>query len=134
MWEIIRKNKLKSVIAFSVMTVWYCVVYGTICGISALAIFSDIADYNTEIAINLFMSGFIIALAIFVVRFLRIKNKPYKFGNCCIYKVSRANYKQLYNIVEEVAIASGISVIPNIYILNSNILNAYACGFGQKNS
>ena len=144
MWEIIKKNKQKSAIALSVMGVWYCVIYGliiTILIITVLSYFSvdrvGIYNYlseNSILILPLFLLGIFLALLIFTLKFSSISNKPYEMNGCGIYPINKRKYKQVYNIVEEVAIASGIGTIPRIYILDSDILNAYACGFKPEKS
>jgi heat shock protein HtpX len=42
--------------------------------------------------------------------------------------------KQIYNVVEEMKIASGMDYMPNIYIIEANYMNAFASGFNQKNA
>ena len=149
MWEIIQKNKQKSAIALSVMGLWYSVIYGLVFAIilflvsgGILSKFSNAAEDRLwddvfsggPSSVILYGLGVVTALMVFVTRFSFVKNRPYSMDNCTIHKINKIKNKQIYNIVEEVVIASGVEVIPDIYILNSNILNAYACGFNPKNS
>ena len=136
MWEVIRKNKRKSLIAFMINAVWYSLVYGIIC---AFLIFSVLTYIDKRNCLSipyeyLLIAGILIALSIFLVRFSIMKDKPYEFGGFNLYKVDKTKNKQLYNIVEEIAIASGIGFMPKIYISDSEILNAYACGISPKKS
>jgi heat shock protein HtpX len=43
-------------------------------------------------------------------------------------KISRDDHPRLYNIVEEMKIASGLERMPNIYIIDDPALNAFATG------
>jgi heat shock protein HtpX len=43
-------------------------------------------------------------------------------------KISKADNPQLYNVVEEMTIASGLPKMPDIYIVNDRALNAFATG------
>lgn len=43
-------------------------------------------------------------------------------------KVEKGDYPQLYNIVEEMQIASGLSCMPEVYIIETTALNAFATG------
>ncbi|MCL2707346.1 MAG: M48 family metallopeptidase [Dehalococcoidia bacterium] len=43
-------------------------------------------------------------------------------------KVSKSDDPQLYNIVEEMTIASGLPKMPDVYIVNDKALNAFATG------
>ena len=133
MWEVIRKNKIKSVIALCVMTVWYSIIYGLICAffVNVFAMKIELCEDFSPVFIPV---GVAIALLIFIVRFVLIKGKPYEINMYSLCKTNRTKHKQLYNVVEEMAVASGIKKIPKIYILNCDILNAYACGFSPENS
>ena len=137
MWEIIRKNKIKSAIALIIMTVWYSVVYGLICGFFAFAIFCKI--FGEDIAGSIswyvyYIIGCIISFIIFYSVFMNEKNKPYQIPGFEIKKTDNLKCQRLYNISEEIALASGLKTLPKMYILDSNILNAYACGLNPKNS
>jgi heat shock protein HtpX len=44
------------------------------------------------------------------------------------HKISRDDYPRLYNIVEEMKIASGLEKMPDIYIIDDPALNAFATG------
>jgi heat shock protein HtpX len=43
-------------------------------------------------------------------------------------KISRDDYPRLYNVVEEMKIASGLEKVPDIYIIDDPALNAFATG------
>ena len=43
-------------------------------------------------------------------------------------KIERDDHPQLFNVVEEMAIASGKGKIPDIYVMNDSALNAFATG------
>ena len=43
-------------------------------------------------------------------------------------KINRDDHPRLYNIVEEMKIASGLETMPNIYIIDDPALNAFATG------
>lgn len=136
MWEVIRKNKRKSFFALIVNAIWYSLVYGVIC---AFLIFSALTYVDRHIyelipLEYLFTAGVSIALLIFLVKFSIMKGKPYEFGGYELYQTDKNSNRQLYNVVEETAIASGMGFIPKIYILNSKIPNAYACGISPKQS
>jgi len=85
-------------------------------------------DIETIIIINL------IFYAIFIGMFVYAYNKPLSSFGDSIYKYNGEGDKTLYNIVSEMKIASGLSVMPEIYILDSNILNAFACGTNPNNA
>jgi heat shock protein HtpX len=43
-------------------------------------------------------------------------------------KITRDDYPKLYNVVEEMKIASGLEKMPNIYVIDDPALNAFATG------
>ena len=42
--------------------------------------------------------------------------------------------KQLYNIVEELKIAAGLSTMPKVYIMDADYMNAFASGYSEKSA
>ncbi len=42
--------------------------------------------------------------------------------------------KQLYNIVEELKIASGLRYMPKVYIIQADYMNAFASGYSEKSA
>lgn len=42
--------------------------------------------------------------------------------------------KQLYNVVEELKLAAGLSYMPRIYIIEADYMNAFASGFSDKSA
>ena len=51
-----------------------------------------------------------------------------------IQKCTKDDNQKLYNIVEEMSIAAGLSVVPDIYIMDTSEPNAFACGFSPEKS
>ena len=49
-------------------------------------------------------------------------------------KIEKADHPRLYNIVEEMKIASGLEYMPDIYIIDDPALNAFATGRNPKKS
>lgn len=47
-------------------------------------------------------------------------------------KISKRDYPRLYNVVEEMQIASGLERVPEIYIIDDPALNAFATGRNSK--
>lgn len=50
------------------------------------------------------------------------------------HKIKKEDYPKLYNIVEEMTIASGLGKVPDIYIIEDDSLNAFAMGLKPHNS
>ncbi|CDZ77991.1 hypothetical protein BN59_02287 [Legionella massiliensis] len=42
--------------------------------------------------------------------------------------------KQLYNVVEEMKVAAGLSFMPKVYIIEANYMNAFASGYSEKSA
>ncbi len=42
--------------------------------------------------------------------------------------------KQLYNIIEEMKIAAGMSYMPRVYLIDADYMNAFASGFSEKSA
>lgn len=42
--------------------------------------------------------------------------------------------KQLYNVVEEMKVAAGLSYMPKVYIIEANYMNAFASGYSEKSA
>ena len=121
MWQQIESNKRKTIILLTLMTV-FLIVFSLSC---ALMISSDVAEilvYNA------------IFWIVFICMFIYGYKRPLSSFGGNVYKCSEKEDKTLFNIVSEMKIASGLTVMPEIYILDSNILNAFACGTSEKNA
>lgn len=42
--------------------------------------------------------------------------------------------KQLYNVVEEMKVAAGLSYMPRVYIIEADYMNAFASGYSEKSA
>jgi heat shock protein HtpX len=42
--------------------------------------------------------------------------------------------QQLYNVVEEMKVAAGLSYIPHVYIIEADYMNAFASGYSEKSA
>ena len=118
MWEQIRSNRIKSAILVVAMAVLLLVI-GYFLGV----VFLDSA-----------VAGLIIALVIWMVM-----NLIAFFQGDSIFlalsrarKIKRDDHPRLYNIVEEMKIASGLERMPDIYIIDDPALNAFATGRDSK--
>jgi len=117
-WEQIRSNQIRSV----VLTI----------GMGALLIligyFLGLYFFDSAIA------GLVIALLVWVILSLI----GYFQGDSILLSMSRAkkikrdDHPRLYNVVEEMKIASGLEKMPNIYIIDDPALNAFATGRNPK--
>jgi len=114
MWEQIRSNQIRSIVL-----------------VVAMGLFLLLLGYG--IGVLLFGSGvggLIIAL---VVWFIMNLVAYFQGGNIMLSvsgarKIAKDDHPRLYNIVEEMKIASGLERMPDIYIIEDPALNAFATG------
>jgi heat shock protein HtpX len=117
-WEQIRSNQIRSV----VLTI----------GMGALLIligyFLGLYFFDNAFA------GLVIAILVWTILSLI----GYFQGDSILLSMSRAkkikrdDHPRLYNVVEEMKIASGLEDMPNIYIIDDPALNAFATGRDPK--
>jgi len=114
MWEQIRSNQIRSVILVAGMAA-LLLLMGYFLGLYFL-------DSGT--------GGMIIALIVWavmnLVAFFQGDNIMLALSKA--RKIKRDDYPRLYNIVEEMRIASGLEKMPDIYIIDDPALNAFATG------
>ena len=114
MWEQIRSNQTRSIILVAAMG-----------GLLLL-----IGYFLGEAFLGSAIGGLAIALIIWAVMSL----VAFFQGDSILLALSRAkkikrdDHPRLYNIVEEMKIASGLERMPNIYIIDDPALNAFATG------
>jgi heat shock protein HtpX len=112
-WEQIRSNQIRSV----VLTI----------GMGALLI---LIGYFLGLAFDSAVAGLVIAILLWVILSL----VAYFQGDSILLGMSRAkkikpdDHPRLYNVVEEMKIASGLEKMPDIYIIDDPALNAFATG------
>jgi heat shock protein HtpX len=118
MWEQIRSNQTRS----AMLVVWMGVL------LLLVGYFLGMYFFDNGIA------GLIFALILWVIMSL----VAYFQGDNILLAVSRArkigpdDHPRLYNIVEEMKIASGLEGMPSIYIIDDPALNAFATGRDPK--
>lgn len=118
MWEQIRANQIRSVVLVIGMGVLLVLI----------GYFLGLAFLDSAIA------GLVIALLIWVIMSL----VGYFQGDSILLAMSRAkkigrdDHPRLYNVVEEMKIASGLEYMPDIYIIDDPALNAFATGRDPK--
>ena len=122
MWELIQANKRKSIALIILMGVTL-ILLGFIFG----------SVYNPKSG---GMVGIFIAVTLWTVLFLI----TYSSGSKILLAVSGAKevtkdvHPQLYNVVEEMKIASGHPFMPKVYIIDSPAPNAFATGLKPNNT
>jgi heat shock protein HtpX len=112
-WEQIRSNQIRSV----VLTI----------GMGALLV---LIGYFLGLAFDSAIAGLVIAILVWVILSL----VAYFQGDSILLsmhgakKIKRDDHPRLYNVVEEMKIASGLEKMPDIYIIDDPALNAFATG------
>lgn len=122
MWELIRANHRKSIVLFILM------------GISLMVLGAAISYFlNPE---GMGIDGIIVALLIWIIMSLISYYKGAKIllSASKAKKVSSDVHPQLFNVVEEMKIASGLEYMPEIYIINEEAPNAFAAGRSPKHA
>ncbi len=114
MWEQIRSNQIRSTILVAGMGLLLLLV----------GYFLGLYFFGSGIG------GLIIALVVWgvmsLVAFFRGNNILLALSRA--KKISRDDHPRLYNVVEEMKIASGLEKMPDIYIIDDPSLNAFATG------
>jgi heat shock protein HtpX len=114
MWEQIRANQIRSAILVAGMGVLLLLI----------GYFLGLYFFGNPIG------GLIIALAVWAVMNLIafFQGDNILLGLSRAKKISRDDHPRLYNVVEEMKIASGLEKMPDIYIIDDPALNAFATG------
>ena len=121
MWELIQSNKRKTMILFIGM------------GIALILLGYFIGSYFVEGG-GIF--GIVLALFIWFI----LSMVSYTAGSSILLSVSSARevtpevHQQLFNIVEEMRLASNLPKTPKVYIINDPAPNAFATGIKPENS
>ncbi len=122
MWELIRANRRKSLILFVMMGVILLLlgfVIGTAFGGPQMG-----------------YTGIIIATLIWLIMTLVgiYSGSSILLATSNATKVDRSVHPRLFNVVEEMQMAAGLKKMPEVYIIQSNALNAFATGRNPENS
>ena len=123
MWELIRINKRKSLFVLILMFILMVSLSGAVG-----------AGFYTVDWVTGMIWGALIGLVLWAVQ----AAVAYFAGDDIVLHFNMAvvvtpeSYPQLYNIVEEMKIASGLQVMPEIYIVQSSGLNAFATGIRRE--
>jgi heat shock protein HtpX len=116
-WEQIRSNQIRSV----VLTI----------GMGALLI---VLGYVLGLAFDSAIAGLVIAILLWAIMSLI----AYFQGDSILLqmhgakKIGPDDHPRLYNVVEEMKIASGLEALPAVYIIDDPSLNAFAIGRDPK--
>jgi heat shock protein HtpX len=119
MWEAIRRNKIKSVWLISLMALTLSFLGGAIG-------FYILAD-NPQEGISL---GVLTAMIVWIVMLLISFSSGDRIllATAGAREITHDDAPQLYNIVEEMKIASGLAKMPRVFIIDASVPNAFAVG------
>lgn len=122
MWEIIRANQRKSAILIILM------------GIILVGLGYLIGFYMNGISGAIW--GIIIATAVWFIQLLIsfFAGKDIMLSTSGAKEVTPDVHPQLFNVVEEMRIAAGMNTTPKVYIINSDMPNAFAAGMKPESS
>ena len=123
MWELIRINKRKSLFVLILMFILLVSLSG------AVGAGFYTADWVTGMLWGAFI-GVILWAVQSAVAYFAGDDIVLHFNMAVV--VTPESYPQLYNIVEEMKIAAGLAVMPEIYIIESPGLNAFATGIRSE--
>ncbi|UCB42189.1 MAG: M48 family metallopeptidase [Dehalococcoidales bacterium] len=114
MWEQVRSNRIRSVVLVGMMA----------------ALLLGVGYLLGEAFLDSPVSGLVIALVILavlnLVAFFQGDNIMLALSRA--RKIKRDDHPRLYNIVEEMKIASGLERMPDVYIIDDQAMNAFATG------
>ncbi len=116
MWEIIRSNKRKSVLLVLFMAILLLSV-----GYAAGELL--IGPQHGPIGLA---AAFVIWAGLTITAYFQGKNLFMAMSNA--QQIQKEDHPQLFNVVEEMKIASQLPVIPEIYIIDDPAPNAFAAG------
>ena len=119
MWEIIRLNRRRSALLIGILGSVLVTLGG------AIGYYLFPAEPTTGI-----FYGCIIALGIWIILLLAsmTSGEQILLATAGARQVTKQDAPQLYNVVEEMKIASGLPVVPKVYIIDSHVPNAFAVG------
>ncbi len=142
--EVIRQNKNKSrLVIFSFIAIYMLVGF-----LLDLVIYAEMyprASISTILhalmtlqlePIATIIAGIVAIISIWIT--ISFHNKIMLFGTD-YHEITAENAKtfeekQLYNTVEEMKLAAGLSYMPRVYIINAEYMNAFASGYTEKSA
>lgn len=112
-----------------------CVIYNAMYGMPADVTLRLIATFSILPYGTLSMGGVaIISLWITYTFYNRIMLMGTDYTELTRDNAQSVEEQQLYNVVEEMKIASGLHYMPKIYIIEADYMNAFASGYSEKSA
>jgi heat shock protein HtpX len=125
MWEIIRANRRKSISLIFIL--------GSVLALLGIAIGYY---FFPQDPVNGIFWGILIAMALWIILLLTsfAGGEQILLATAGAREIRQADAPQLYNIVEEIKIASGLPALPKVYLMDSHVPNAFAVGLKPERS
>jgi heat shock protein HtpX len=120
MWEQVRANRIRSVVLVAMM------------GVLLLAVGYLLGWAFLDSPIGGLVIALVILAVLNLVAFFQGDNIMLALSRA--RKIKRDDHPRLYNIVEEMKIASGLEHMPDIYIIDDPAMNAFATGRDAKHA
>ncbi len=116
MWEAIRANKRRSTVLLTLMGIILIALGGVI---------GALVEPQTGV-----LFGAVIAFGIFLILMLVAFSSGDKIilNSASARKIEKKDCPMLWNVVEEMTIASGLGQMPDVYIIENSAPNAFAVG------
>jgi heat shock protein HtpX len=114
MWEQIRSNQIRSILLVTLMAIF----------LLAIGYFIGLYFFDSAIA------GLVIAALVWGIMLLiaLFQGDSIILGMAKARKIGPQDHPRLYNVVEEMKIASGLTKMPDVYIIDDPALNAFSTG------
>jgi heat shock protein HtpX len=137
MWEEIRANKRRSWLLVIAMTL-VLVTLGALIGAAITAYSTSSSTAPIQSSTLLLGAAGGIAIALVIAFFMSIGafygGSSLLLGIAHARQIEHDDHPQLFNVVEEMAIASGQAKLPKVYIIDDRSMNAFATGRNPDNA
>lgn len=122
MWQFIEANKRKTAILIFLLTAFLVFVFGML-------------GYYCYPAMEGLLIGLLLGVvaSISIVFYIRAEASRYFLKEAGAIEAKKETTPVLYNVVEEMAIASALGFTPKVYIVPSLYPNAFSVGINEKN-
>ncbi len=117
MWEAIRKNRRRSYLLLGLMAL-ILIALGIAIGLYVVPQ-AEGAIFGGGIAVAVWLLLWLVAVT---------SGDGILLSSVSARKIEQADAPQLWNVVEEMTIASGLVKMPRVYVIDDNALNAFAVG------
>lgn len=135
MWQQIQKNKRNSYILIFLLLLTLLIM-GAVFGVAFAEYMQSEIETDHSYLINSMINGIYIALFIWIILLFTalIQGKKIILSLNHAYYLPKHSHKILENVVEEMSIAAGLPKIPEIYVIDTPMPNAFATGLSPDKS